>query len=82
MKFHRTTTRPSPYRIPGSGIGDREVAMNNRISNLLEDTPESRNQRKEEAQRIDEILSDLLAHYERRFPGVKISVVETPVAVT
>jgi hypothetical protein len=56
--------------------------MNNRISNLLEDTPESRNQRKEEAQRIDEILSDLLAHYERRFPGVKISVVETPVAVT
>lgn len=54
--------------------------MNNRISNLFEDTPESRREQKEEVQRIDAILNDLLAQYERRFPGLKISVMETPVA--
>jgi hypothetical protein len=49
--------------------------MNNRITDLMEDSPETR---KEEPQPIGAILEELLAQYERRFPGVRIAVVETP----
>jgi hypothetical protein len=49
--------------------------MNNRIADLLEDSPETR---ENEPHPIGEILEELLAQYERRFPGVRIAVVETP----
>ena len=49
--------------------------MNNRITDLIEDSPETR---ENEPQPIGEILQELLAQYERRFPGVRIAVVETP----
>ena len=51
--------------------------MNNRISRLVEDSPESREKRNDDARRIGEILEELLAQYQRRFPGVRIAVVET-----
>jgi hypothetical protein len=54
--------------------------MNNRISTWFEETPESQNERQEEVHRMDEILNELLARYERQFPGIKIAVMETPVA--
>lgn len=45
--------------------------MNNRITT----TPEPRS---EGPQPIGEVLAELLAQYQARFPNVKISVVETP----
>jgi hypothetical protein len=53
--------------------------MNNRIADLLDAPPQGEEQRPQEPQPIGEILKELLAQYERRFPGVRIAVVETPV---
>jgi hypothetical protein len=52
--------------------------MNDSISIWFDDSPEIRSERKAEPQRIGDILEELLAQYERRFPGVRIAVVETP----
>ncbi len=52
--------------------------MNDSISTCLEDAPAVRRERQAEPQRIGDILEELLAQYERRFPGVRITVVETP----
>jgi hypothetical protein len=52
--------------------------MNNRISTQFADWPETEEQRNPEPQPIGEILDELLAQYERRFPDVRIAVVETP----
>ena len=52
--------------------------MNNRITDLIEDSPETRERQPQEPHPIGEILEELLAQYERRFPGVRIAVVETP----
>jgi hypothetical protein len=49
--------------------------MNNRITDMIDDSPDTRN---DEPQPIGRILEELLAQYERRFPGVRIAVVETP----
>jgi hypothetical protein len=46
--------------------------MENRITNIVEEE-------RKDAQLISEILEELFAQYENRFPGVRISVVETPV---
>jgi hypothetical protein len=54
--------------------------VNNRISTFLEDQPETQNDRKEEPQPIGEILEELLAQYQRRFPDLGIAVMETPVS--
>ena len=51
--------------------------MNNRIANLLDVPPEDGDRRPPEPQPIGEILKEFLAQYERRFPGVRIAVVET-----
>lgn len=45
----------------------------------LNERPEERG-RHDGPQPIGEILAELLAQYEVRFPAVKIAVVETPVA--
>jgi len=55
--------------------------MNNRISTFLEDSPETRNERNDEPHPIGEVVEELLAEYERRFPSVRITVVETAVTV-
>jgi hypothetical protein len=47
--------------------------MQNRISDLIEEQSRQDN----EPQPIGEILEELLAQYERRFPGIRISVLET-----
>jgi hypothetical protein len=47
--------------------------MENRITTFVEE------ERKNEAQPIGEILKELFVQYERRFPGIHIAVVETPV---
>ena len=52
--------------------------MNSRTSTQFEDWPETGDQRNQEPQPIGEILEELLAQYERRFPGVGIAVVESP----
>ena len=52
--------------------------MNNRISTFLEDWPETSHERNDEPHPIGEVVEELLAEYERRFPGVRIAVVETP----
>jgi hypothetical protein len=52
--------------------------MNNRISTQFEDLPETGEQPNSEPQPIGEILQELLAQYERRFPGVAVAIVETP----
>lgn len=52
--------------------------MNNRIADLIDDPPQAGEQRPQEPQPIGEILKDLLAQYERRFPGIGVAVVETP----
>ena len=50
--------------------------MENRISGFYED----RDGHDDGPQPIGEILAELLAQYEVRFPEVNIAVVETPVA--
>ena len=47
--------------------------MQNRIS----DTGERRDTRDDEPQPVGDILHELLAQYERRFPDIHITVVET-----
>jgi hypothetical protein len=47
--------------------------MQNRISDLIE----QQDRQDDEPQPIGRILEELLAKYERRFPGVRISVLET-----
>jgi hypothetical protein len=54
----------------------REKTMNNRISRLSREGGERGECR--EPQPIGEILSELLAQYQARFPEVRIAVVETP----
>jgi len=51
--------------------------MHNRISTFPEDPPEAREEGGQEPQAIGEILAELLAQYQRRFPDLKIAVVET-----
>lgn len=51
--------------------------MKNRITRPLEDLPDADERRPQEPQRIGEILEELLSQYERRYPGVRIAVVET-----
>jgi hypothetical protein len=46
--------------------------MENRITYFVEEE-------RKDARLIAEILEELFAQYEKRFPGVKIAVVETPV---
>ena len=50
--------------------------MQNRFSDNG-DTTERRDGRDDEPQPVGEVLEELLAQYERRFPGVRITVVET-----
>lgn len=45
--------------------------MENRISNI-------ENRRGGEPQRIGEIVAELMAQYERRFPAARIAVVQIP----
>ena len=47
--------------------------MQNRIS----DTTERRDRRDDEPQLVGELLEELLAQYERRFPDIHITVMET-----
>jgi hypothetical protein len=47
--------------------------MQNRISDLIE----QREERNGEPQPVGAILAELLAQYERRFPGIHVSIVET-----
>jgi len=46
--------------------------MENRITDFMEEE-------RKDAQPISEILEELFAQYETRFPGIRIAVVETPV---
>jgi hypothetical protein len=46
--------------------------MENRITNFIEED-------QKDAQPISEILEELFAQYEKQFPGIRITVVETPV---
>jgi hypothetical protein len=48
-------------------------AMENRIT----ESTQERGCRIDEPQPIDTILEELLAQYERRFPGARVSVLET-----
>jgi hypothetical protein len=52
--------------------------MNRRMSHMEDEKSESKNHR--EPQPIGEILSELMAQYQARFPAVHIRVVETPAA--
>ncbi len=52
--------------------------MNDLSSTWFEDSRQNRCEQKAEPQPIGEILEELLAQYERRFPDVRIAVVETP----
>jgi hypothetical protein len=52
--------------------------MNNRISQF-EDEGRQREERRE-PQPIGAILAELLAQYQARFPEVRVTIVETPVA--
>lgn len=52
--------------------------MKNRISTRQEDSGQ-RDQHRDGPQPIGEILAELLARYQVRFPEAKIAVVETPV---
>jgi hypothetical protein len=53
--------------------------MKNRISAWQEDSGQ-RDQRNDGPQPIGEILAELLAQYQIRFPEARIAVVETPAA--
>lgn len=52
--------------------------MENRIATPWEEMPETENRRSTDARPIGEILAELLAQYQARFPGIRIAVVETP----
>ena len=53
--------------------------MENHIMARLLDLPDDRNCRLADAHPIGEILEELLAQYQARFPGIRIAVVETAV---
>jgi len=59
-----------------------EIAMENRISGFYDKLNGRREERghNDGPQPIGEILAELLAQYEVRFPEVRIAVVETSVA--
>jgi hypothetical protein len=52
--------------------------MENRITNAMETTAEKAPRSTNGAQPIGEILQELLAQYQARFPGIRIAIVETP----
>jgi hypothetical protein len=52
--------------------------MENRISALLDPVSETPDRRSQDARPIGEILEELFAQYQTRFPGIRIAVVETP----
>ena len=51
--------------------------MENRMTTLPDDLPEKRSRRATDAQPIGELLKELLAQYQARFPGISIAIVET-----
>jgi hypothetical protein len=53
--------------------------MENRTRTRWEEPPETPNRRPGEAQPIGEILEELLAQYQARFPGIHLTIVESPV---
>ena len=53
--------------------------METRITARLPDSPDERNCRSADVHPIGEILEELLAQYQARFPGIRIAVVETAV---
>jgi hypothetical protein len=52
--------------------------MENRLTDLLNDLSEKQNRRLEDARPIGEILKELLAQYQARYPGIRLAIVETP----
>ena len=54
--------------------------MENRIVQWLEVRSEERLPRTVDAHRIGEVLDELFMQYERRFPDVRIAVVQTPIS--
>lgn len=48
------------------------------MQNRITDFSERQDSRHDEPQPVGEILEELLAQYERRFPDIHITVVETP----
>jgi hypothetical protein len=52
--------------------------MENRITNAVETATRRLPHPGNEAQRIGEILEELLTQYEARFPGIRVAIVETP----
>jgi hypothetical protein len=52
--------------------------MENRMQTVLESSPETPRRFSNEALPIGEILEELLAQYQARFPGLRIAFVETP----
>lgn len=55
--------------------------MRNRVSELYEPAAPTAGERSDDVQRIGDILDQLLAQYQQRFPELNISVVETPASV-
>jgi hypothetical protein len=53
--------------------------MENRITTRIDDLSETQNCRSTDAHPIREILEELLAQYQARFPGFHLAIVETPV---
>jgi hypothetical protein len=53
-------------------VEEQGKTMENRITTLIEEE-------RKDAHPISEILEELFAQYESRFPGLRIAVVETPV---
>jgi hypothetical protein len=52
--------------------------MENRMQTMLENSPETPRRSLNDAHPIGEILEELLAQYQARFPGLRIAIVETP----
>jgi hypothetical protein len=52
--------------------------MENRIRTAMETAADRRPLATNDAHPIGEILKELLAQYEARFPGIRIAIVETP----
>jgi hypothetical protein len=54
--------------------------MENRITTHEGELSEKPGRRATDAHPIGEILEELLAQYQARFPGIRIAIVETPVS--
>jgi hypothetical protein len=52
--------------------------MENRMQTEWENPPETPRRSSNDAHPIGEILEELLAQYQARFPGLRIAFVETP----